>query len=57
MADFNARVIICEPIEEVFAYFADMANAPEQMNKVEETEKQTEKPRGVGTKQKEIRNR
>ncbi|WP_312098021.1 SRPBCC family protein [Niallia sp.] len=56
MADFNASVIICEPIEEVFAYFADMANAPEYMNKVEATEKMTDKPIGVGTKYKEIRN-
>ncbi|WP_400244156.1 SRPBCC family protein [Niallia sp. JL1B1071] len=56
MADFNASVIICEPIEEVFAYFADMANAPEYMNKVESIEKKTDEPIGVGTKYKEIRN-
>ena len=56
MADFNASVIICEPIEEVFAYFADMENAPDYMNKVELAEKQTNEPIGVGTKYKEIRN-
>lgn len=56
MADFNASVIICEPVEEVFAYFADMGNAPEYMNKVESTEKQTDEPIGIGTKYKEIRN-
>ncbi|MEK4909637.1 SRPBCC family protein [Niallia sp. FSL M8-0099] len=56
MADFNASVIICEPIEEVFAYFADMANASEYMNKVVSTEKLTNEPIGVGTKYKEIRN-
>ncbi|PAE12886.1 hypothetical protein CHI02_08405 [Niallia circulans] len=56
MADFNASVIICEPIEEVFAYFANMANASEYMNKVVSTEKLTNEPIGVGTKYKEIRN-
>jgi len=56
MADFNASVIICEPIDEVFAYFADMTNAPEYMSKVASTEKQTDEPIGVGTKYKEIRN-
>ena len=56
MADFHASVIICEPIEEVFAYFADMANASAYMNKVISAEKLTEEPIGVGTKYKEIRN-
>ena len=56
MADFQASVIICEPIEEVFAYFADMANAPEYMSKVESVEKLSEGPIGTGSRYKEIRN-
>ena len=55
MADFQASVIICEPIEEVFAYFADMANAPQYMSKVESIEMVTNGPVGLGTKYKEIR--
>ena len=56
MADFQASVIICEPIEEVFSYFADMSNAPEYMSKVETVEKLTKGPIKAGTKFKEIRN-
>lgn len=56
MADFQASVIICEPIEEVFAYFADMKNVPEYMTKVETVEKITEGPINVGSRFNEIRN-
>ncbi|MCT2344290.1 SRPBCC family protein [Niallia taxi] len=55
MADFRASVIITEPVDVVFAYFANMSYAPEYMSNVEETEKLTDGPVGVGTKYRELR--
>jgi len=55
MADFQADVIIAEPIEVVFSYMAHLENAPDYMDKVTETIKLAEAPIGIGTKYQEIR--
>ncbi|WP_445488967.1 SRPBCC family protein [Niallia sp. 03133] len=55
MADFQANVIIAKPVELVFAYMANLGNAPEYMRNVEETHKITEGPIEIGTKYQEIR--
>lgn len=55
MADFRSNAIIKESLDVVFAYFANMSYAPEYMYKVEEVEKLTNGPIGVGTKYKETR--
>ncbi|GKU83731.1 SRPBCC family protein [Niallia sp. NCCP-28] len=55
MADFQANVIIAEPVEIVFSYMANLKNAPVYMDKVKETTKLTEGPIGKGTKYQEIR--
>lgn len=55
MADFRASVIIMEPLDVVFDYFANMNNASEYMSNVEATEKRTEGPIAKGTIYKEIR--
>ncbi|MFT8321397.1 MAG: SRPBCC family protein [Bacillus sp. (in: firmicutes)] len=55
MADFQANIIIAEPVELVFAYMANLGNAPEYMKNVEETHKITEGTLAIGTKYQEIR--
>ncbi|PKG22556.1 SRPBCC family protein [Niallia nealsonii] len=55
MADFQANVIIAEPVEVVFSYMSNLENASDYMDNVKKTTKLTEGPIGIGAKYQEIR--
>jgi hypothetical protein len=55
MTDLRDQIFIERPLEEVFAFAADLCNAPKVMAHVLSSEKLTEGPVGVGTQFKERR--
>lgn len=52
---FADKLIIRRPLQEVFDFASNLANAPQIMDNIMKTEKLTEGPIGVGTKFKETR--
>lgn len=55
MISFQNSVVVARPVDEVFAYLADLEHVPEWNHAIEETRKITPGPVGVGSRYRQRR--